>query len=133
MLYAMGENNFDLFAVLNFGQLVPVCNDRKICALCGINFAQILQSGRIGCGECYAAFKAELEPTVIKIHGRAKHTGKVPGNLKSVISVKRRIEELSLKLRKMIEEQNFEEAALLRDEINKLNQENQKNQENREV
>jgi protein arginine kinase activator len=117
-------NGFDLFNALSFGQLAPgYIAEKKSCALCGINFEQLLKSGRIGCGECYAAFKAELEPTIIKIHGRAKHTGKIPANLKSKIGAKRRIDELNIKLKKMIEIQNFEEAALIRDEINNLNQE----------
>jgi len=113
----------DLFNALSFGQPAPNYNtERKSCPLCGTNFAQIVQYGKIGCGECYTVFKAELEPTVIKMHGRAKHTGKVPKNLESKISVKRKIEELNIKLKRMIEVQNFEEAALIRDEINKLNQ-----------
>lgn len=116
-------SGFDLFNVLNFGKLAsaPVA-ERKVCTLCGADFEQIVKSGRIGCGECYKTFKAELEPTVIKMHGRAKHIGKIPKNLESKIGVKRRIEELNIKLRKMIEVQNFEEAAVIRDEINQLNQ-----------
>jgi protein arginine kinase activator len=113
---------FDLLHALSFGE--PNYNaERKACPLCNANFAQIVQSGRIGCGECYETFKAELEPTVIKMHGRAKHTGKIPKNLESKIGVKRKIEELNNQLKKMIEVQNFEEAAVIRDEINNLNQE----------
>ena len=122
-LFEHNLNGLDLFNALSFGQLSPGYNaERKTCAVCGVNFAQLVHSGKIGCGECYSAFKAELEPTVIKLHGRAKHTGKVPKNLESKISLKRKVEELNMKLRKMIEVQNFEEAALIRDEINNLNQ-----------
>jgi len=123
-----GKNNMEwlgsnLFNAFSFGQLSPAHNaERKTCALCGAGFAQLVQSGKIGCGECYSAFKAELEPTVIKIHGRAKHTGKAPKNLESKISIKRKTEELNLKLKELIEAQNFEEAAIIRDEINSLNQ-----------
>ena len=113
---------FDLFNALNYGK--PSHNVAgKACPLCATSFAQIVQSGRIGCGECYETFKSELEPTVIKMHGRVKHTGKIPKNLNQKISAKRRIEELNIKLKKLIEVQNFEEAALVRDEINSLNQE----------
>ena len=122
-LFDSGLNKFDLFNALSFGQLSPGYNaERKVCAVCGASFEQLVQSGKIGCGECYSAFKAELEPTVIKMHGRAKHTGKIPKNLESKISLKRKVEELNIKLKKMIESQNFEEAASIRDEINSLNQ-----------
>jgi protein arginine kinase activator len=117
-------SGLDLFNALNFGQLSPgYTAEKKSCPLCGVNFEQLVKSGRIGCGECYAVFKAELEPTILKIHGKAKHTGKIPKHLEAKISVKRRIEELNIKLKQMVEVQNFEEAALLRDEIIKLNQE----------
>jgi protein arginine kinase activator len=123
-LFENSLNNFDLFNAINFGQLSPGYNaERKVCALCGTAFAQIAQSGKIGCGDCYSEFKAELEPTIIKIHGRAKHTGKIPANLESKISLKRKAEELNTRLKKMIESQNFEEAAVIRDEIISLNQE----------
>ena len=119
MLFEYNLNGFDL---LSFGPAYPDYNERKTCPLCGANFAHIAQSGKIGCGECYSAFKAELEPTVIKIHGRAKHIGKVPKNLESKISLKRKLDELNIKLKNLIEVQNFEEAVLVRDEINNLSQ-----------
>ena len=115
-------DGFDLLSAFGVGRINPTNNERKVCPLCKANFAQIVQSGKIGCGECYVTFKAELEPTVIKMHGRAKHVGKIPKNLESKIGIKRKIEELNLKLRKLIETQNFEEAAVVRDEINSLSQ-----------
>jgi len=121
----LGGDGFELFKVISFGQLAPSqpgYNERKTCALCGASFAQLVQSGKIGCGECYSVFKAELEPTVVKMHGRARHTGKIPKKMEAAIGVKRKIEELNLKLKKLVDAQNFEEAAVVRDEINNLKQ-----------
>ena len=116
-------SGFDLFNAVNFGQLSPDYNaERKTCKLCGANFAQLVKSGKIGCGECYQTFKSELSPTVMKMHGRAKHTGKVPKNLEAKIGLKRKLDELNIKLKNMVEMQNFEEAAVIRDEINNLSQ-----------
>ena len=114
------NNEFYIFNVLNDLNVIPGYGTPKVCAVCGANFAQIVKSGKIGCGECYSVFKSELEATIIKMHGRAKHTGKVPKNLESKIGLKRKIDELNLRLKKMIELQNFEEAAVIRDEINNL-------------
>jgi len=97
--------------------------ERKICPMCGCSFADITKTGKAGCGECYETFKQELTPTVIRIHGTANHTGKIPQNRSLQISAKRKIEELSKRIKKAIEEQNFEEAAVIRDEINKINNE----------
>ena len=118
MLFDNG--GFDLFKPFSLGHIPGYNAESKACALCGANFAQLMQSGKVGCGECYSVFKAELEPTIIKLHGRAKHTGKIPKNLESAISMKRQIEELNIKLNKLIETQNFEEAAVVRDQINGL-------------
>ena len=94
--------------------------ERKVCAMCGRSFADITKTGKAGCGECYETFKQELTPTVIRIHGTANHTGKIPKNKRVQISAKRKIEELNKRMKKVIEEQNFEEAAVIRDEINKI-------------
>ncbi|MCL2098808.1 MAG: UvrB/UvrC motif-containing protein [Oscillospiraceae bacterium] len=114
------NNGFDLFKALSFGYIPAVSTESKTCPLCGANFMQLIKSGKIGCGECYSVFKAELEPTIIKLHGRVKHTGKIPKNLESAIGLKRKTEELNVRLKKLIELQKFEEAALVRDEINHL-------------
>ena len=95
--------------------------DKKICPMCGLSFADITKSGKAGCGECYGTFKSEFTPNVMRIHGTANHTGKIPKNRSLQISAKRKTEELNARLKKMIDEQNFEEAAVIRDEINKIN------------
>jgi len=94
--------------------------EKKACGMCGRTFGDITKTGKAGCGECYHEFKQELTPVIIKIHGTADHTGKIPKNRYAQISAKRKIEELGRKMQKMVAEQNFEEAAVIRDEINKI-------------
>lgn len=118
------NNDFvaDVFNMFDFNKMShALAGARNVCPLCGSNFSQITQTGKVGCGECYKTFKNELEPNVMRIHGRAIHTGKIPKNMSLKISNKRKAEELNIKLKKCISEQNFEEAAEIRDEIKKLN------------
>ena len=113
----------DLFNMLSLGKFPPALHpltERKICPMCGLSFAEITKSGKAGCGECYETFKSEFTPNVKRLHGTANHTGKIPKNRSAKISAKRKIEELRARLSKMVEEQNFEEAAVIRDEINKI-------------
>jgi len=115
----------DIFNMFNFDKIAapsasPVTKN-NICPMCNSSFSDIIKSGKAGCGRCYATFRSELEPNVIRIHGTAKHTGKIPKSMNTQITAKRKIEELNIKLKKMIAEQNFEEAAVIRDEINKIN------------
>ncbi|MCL1859453.1 MAG: UvrB/UvrC motif-containing protein [Oscillospiraceae bacterium] len=125
----------DIFNMLNFNKTsLPSASSsspaktakNNICPMCGSTFNDIIQSAKAGCAKCYETFKNEFEPNVIRIHGTARHTGKIPQNLNTQITAKRKIEELNIKLKKMIADQNFEEAAVIRDEIKKINSERQK-------
>lgn len=120
------ESNF--FNLLNFGKTPHALRspaEKRSCPMCGLSFSDIAKSGKAGCGECYETFKGEFTPNVKRIHGTADHTGKIPKNRSAKISAKRKIEELQARQKKMIEDQNFEEAAKIRDEINQINLENQ--------
>ncbi|MCL2813097.1 MAG: UvrB/UvrC motif-containing protein [Oscillospiraceae bacterium] len=123
-----GDFKSQLFDAFGFGKPAAMTESapkNNKCPMCGLSFADIAQSGKAGCGKCYAAFKGELEPSVTRIHGTSKHTGKIPENMSSRIFAKRKIEELGAKLKKTVAEQNFEEAAKLRDEINKIKSESE--------
>ena len=122
-----GDFKSDIFNALNFGKFAApagaVKNDK--CPMCQLSFADITKSGKVGCGQCYRAFKAELEPNVMRLHGTTRHTGKIPKNMSARLGTKRKIEELDEKLKKMVAEQNYEEAAVIRDEINKIKKESE--------
>lgn len=93
---------------------------QKKCSKCGATFEQLLSSGKIGCSKCYNIFENELHPTIQKIHGKALHVGKRPHNRTKVQEPVDLLEELKQRLDKAIEKQEFETAAILRDEINKM-------------
>ncbi len=48
------------------------------CANCGLTYADFRKIGRLGCSECYTAFKKYLGPLLKKIHGSIIHFGKSP-------------------------------------------------------
>ncbi|MCL1793103.1 MAG: UvrB/UvrC motif-containing protein [Oscillospiraceae bacterium] len=115
----------DIFDAFNFGKFAGAAGTQKNekCPMCGLSFSEIVQSGKAGCGKCYAAFRGEFEANIMRIHGKARHTGKIPKNMSSRLLAKRKIEELGEKLKKVVADQNFEEAAAIRDEINKIKSE----------
>lgn len=101
------------------------------CPGCGASFEDITRSGKIGCAECYHTFRGQLLPIIQRIHGTAQHKGKVPGssalrvtdtNNKIVAVEETPIEEKKRLLKQAIEVQDFERAAVLRDEIKELEQ-----------
>lgn len=95
------------------------------CTNCGSSFNDIVNSGRIGCADCYDKFEDKLEPSIRKIHGKTKHIGKfiTYSDDEKKAEEKPQVSELdSLKeqLKTAISEQRFEDAAVIRDKINEL-------------
>lgn len=100
----------------------------KVCSLCGLTFADILSLGKVGCPDCYNTFRNELRETIRSIHGTAKHVGLTPERSTAIASepAKEQNEEEKLRaaLATAIRDENYEEAANLRDKIKALKGEN---------
>lgn len=90
------------------------------CPNCGLSYADFKKIGRLGCGECYNAFKKYLAPLLKRIHGSSQHIGKSPAKFAKGLKKTLDIEELRNKLQRAIEQEAFEEAARLRDQIKQL-------------
>lgn len=95
------------------------------CEKCGSSFDDIIRTGMVGCAGCYEKFFDRLLPSIQRIHGKSKHAGKAPLRKanKSEVKVKTTadaIAEKEAEMKKAIESQNFEQAAILRDEIKAL-------------
>jgi protein arginine kinase activator len=87
------------------------------CPRCGFTQADFKKSGRLGCPGCYETFADGLEGLLKSMHKGTRHTGKVPEGLRQTRDASERLKTLQQKLAKAIEEENFEQAAVLRDEI----------------
>jgi protein arginine kinase activator len=94
--------------------------DDVACQGCGLTFSEFTRQGRFGCGECYAAFRARLEPIMRKIHGASLHRGRNPEYAKvddtAALPIKEE-ERLESELNKAIRAEDFERAAELRDKL----------------
>ena len=90
------------------------------CASCGLAYADFKKIGRLGCGECYNAFRKYLGTLLKKIHGSNQHIGKSPLKVTKVLKKKIDLQELRRRLQQTIEMEAFEEAAKIRDQIREL-------------
>jgi len=93
---------------------------RLKCSNCGLSYQDFKKIGRLGCSECYSSFKKYLSPLLKKIHGSTRHLGKSPYKVGAKPRKKLDLAELHLRLQKAIENEEFEEAARLRDKIREL-------------
>ena len=95
----------------------------KACPSCGMTYDDFRKVGRLGCGECYATFRRSLGSLLKRIHGSPLHLGKSPVRLlRSSRDSKMELLDLKRKLEGAIDQEEFEEAARLRDQIRRLEQ-----------
>ncbi|MDD2628327.1 MAG: UvrB/UvrC motif-containing protein [Clostridia bacterium] len=90
------------------------------CKNCGYHFSDYTSTGLFGCPECYTTFEKRLLPMFHKIHGTASHLkDKNDKTVKNGKEIKKEntILELKGKLMKHIQNEEYEEAAKLRDLI----------------
>lgn len=90
------------------------------CPVCGSSFEDIVHSGLAGCAQCYETFYDRILPSVERVHGRAAHVGHIPERAKREPTKEQKIAALEEKLNSAVREQEFEQAAKLRDEIKAL-------------
>ena len=90
------------------------------CPRCGFTQADFKKSGRLGCAECYTTFAEGLEGLLKSMHKGTRHVGKVPEAMRQSRDVSDQLKTLQKKLNKAVEEEDFEQAAALRDEIRQM-------------
>lgn len=90
------------------------------CPRCGFSQADFKKSGRLGCPECYRTFSEGLSGLLKSMHKGTRHVGKAPEALRQSRDNIDRLKLLQKKLAKAVDEENYESAAALRDEIKLL-------------
>ncbi len=89
------------------------------CSCCGSTYQDIAESGRCGCPECYTTFYNQLLPYFKRVHGSTEHIGKKI-NVADKKDETDTIDELRELLKQLIKEENYEQAAVVRDKIKSL-------------
>lgn len=102
------------------------------CPNCGTTTNDIVQSGRLGCAECYVHFQAGVASIIARCQmGATHHVGKIPkkrqedqekrqAEKEAALDKKEQIRNLKLKMAKAIEVENYEVAGVLKEKIEKL-------------
>lgn len=93
------------------------------CDACGTTFVEFRNNGLLGCPNDYDVFEEALIPLMERAHGegRTHHVGKVPGGDHTESDKRRReLMELRRKLSEAVGQEDYENAAGLRDKIKEL-------------
>ncbi|MDF1862021.1 MAG: UvrB/UvrC motif-containing protein [Verrucomicrobiales bacterium] len=108
--------------------------EELICPGCGFTQTDFKKTGRFGCADCYHVFDEGLEGLLEAMHKHTQHVGKVPATFPDLPPAEiapgptepmepsplDRLSELKNALSKSVEDEDYEEAARLRDEISQL-------------
>lgn len=93
----------------------------QTCTRCRTSLQEIIDSGTVGCPECYDTFPAQLESLLEGLHIGLAHRGKslsakddVRAQIRADLQAKRSL------LKSALQMENYEEAASLRDGIQRL-------------
>ncbi|MBO4494802.1 MAG: UvrB/UvrC motif-containing protein [Clostridiales bacterium] len=122
----------------------------KTCPSCGLSLAEFTKSGFLGCPDCYEAFAERIDPVFMRTQMGMKHVGRLPGKDGENVAFSEMPDKTELHevetdsdvlledlpeeekdkkmqilkkeklLKKAVEEEDYLEAAKLRDEIRAL-------------
>lgn len=123
-----------IFEELMEPDFMPLFNEIKDikCKSCGISFDDIVNTGKLGCPECYETFESRLDPILKRIQGTNRHVGRLGKIGENKINIENdnekenknkeesKLEKLEKNLKQAIKEERYEDAAKYRDEIKKL-------------
>lgn len=90
------------------------------CPSCGFTLVDLQKVGRLGCPDCYRAFAGEIARRLPSMHKGQVHAGYMPAGLVKQQALKVELSDLEAELETAINDENFEEAAKLRDRISEL-------------
>lgn len=103
--------------------------DQRTCPVCGITFYEFRHVGRLGCPHDYVCFEKELEPLIVNIHGESQHVGKRPKHGSKDLDRQTELIRLRREMKETIEQEDYERASELRDQIRRIEQEDRATQE----
>ena len=88
------------------------------CPQCGLTFREFRVSGQLGCPYDYTAFREPLLALLERAHeGASQHVGKVPTQADAATQRHLDLARLRRELKQAVEQEDYERAATVRDEI----------------
>lgn len=94
-----------------------------VCEHCGLTFREFVQTSQLGCPQCYRSMAAALHPVISHVQGTAPYGGKLPTKVHHAVRREKDIRRLRETLAKHVANEEYEEAARVRDELHTLERE----------
>ena len=138
----IGLENFDFSIPINISSFLgdfledsdeffpSYINSKQLkCPECGMTYDEFTHLGKFGCSKCVETFEDKLDTILQNVQGTCRHNGKkykllgqaIPEDMiskgKEENEKKEKIEKLKEDLKQAVEEERYEDAAKIRDEI----------------
>ncbi len=101
------------------------------CPYCGVTLEEVKNQYKVGCAFCYTYFSdkgGKLESILRGIHGKYTYKEPIPSHSQENFTeedfrLELTIRDLEERMKELVAEENYEEAAAVRDELKKLQEE----------
>src|SRR5699024_6912764 len=94
-----------------------------IYSICELTINKFSHIGKFSCKDCYSSYKSKINHILKRVHsGNIRHIGKIPKRGGQVLHNKKELESYRNELNKLIIDENFEKAAVIRDKIKEIEQ-----------
>lgn len=93
---------------------------RRLCPSCGAALERILDTATVGCAACYRHFGQDIESALEGAQHGPCHRGKTRGVDDARARVQADLQNKRALMRSMLSLEDYEEAAVVRDEIRRL-------------
>ena len=107
-----------------FGNLCGITVPHNIAAVCASTLAGIAESGSVGCAACYKTFRDEISGSLHALPESTPYPGRMPRGFRLRREREARAALLREQMKQAVLAEDFETAALLRDQIHTLKAQN---------
>lgn len=121
--FKKGINKLDLFNFRDFfGNLIDdfsLDKEKLFCKNCLTSYEDFINSGLVGCSDCYDSFRKQITDMLSDVQFGTKHTGKrIEG--KHEQTKEEKLADLQEQLKKAVAEERFEDAIVIKKQITEL-------------
>ncbi|MBC8309507.1 MAG: UvrB/UvrC motif-containing protein [Phycisphaerales bacterium] len=111
----------DLSVVLHSTENAISGDISKACPDCGMTVAQYKKTSLLGCPSCYQTFSDELNSIITQVqNNNTQHIGRAPAQASVDLTRHLQIRRLLKKLESAVSQEEYEQAAILRDKLREL-------------
>jgi len=109
-----------LTGLLDFKRAGEIEEEVSECPTCGLSVQEFKKDGFLGCPDCYASFASHIRGVHKRLSGMSRHRGKLPRKLLTYKELLVDRERLKSRLTDAVTREDYETAAVIRDQIREL-------------